>query len=104
MFLYREGKKKNASIEMYILPLLIHWLAGGCCCIGAGAGAPAGAPNISANGFPNCSRSSIAFDGAAPPVAPSAGPNRSTILPELDGGDDKKGFVAAPVGDDTFDC
>lgn len=95
---------KNECNQNVILPLLIHWLAAGCCCIGAGAGAPAGAPNISANGLPNCSRSSMAFDGAAPPEAPSAGPNRSTILPELDGGDDKKGFVAAPVGDDTFDC
>lgn len=82
---------------------------------------PTGASNISANGFPNCSKSSEAFvppavlPAPAAPVEPAAvagaAPNRSTIgAPALlAGGDDKNGFVsAAPappaVGEETFDC
>lgn len=70
-------------------------------CAGAGA-----APNISANGFPNCSRSSDAFAFGGWAEA-AVGPNKSTIFPELVG-DDKNGlFTAAdapPVGDVNFDC
>lgn len=62
----------------------------------------AGAPNISANGFPNCNRSSDAFEFCGGAGAE----NRSTILPEFVG-DDKNGlFTAAfaPCGEPTFDC
>ncbi len=79
------------------------------CCIGIWtAGAGAGAPNISANGFPNCKRSSEAFDGACAAAAVLSAPNRSTILAFAAdaGGEDKNGFVAAfaaeLVGDETF--
>lgn len=76
------------------------------------------ASNISANGLPNCSKSSEAFVACAcgPDAAAAAGwadaaPNRSTIgWPACAaGGDDRNGFVsaapAAPllVGDDSFD-
>lgn len=61
-------------------------------------------PNISANGFPNCNKSSDAFvfaDGCAPAAG---APNKSTIFPELVG-DDKNGLLAAAdCGDTTFDC
>lgn len=77
--------------------MLIHWFGACCCCCGW-----AGAPNISANGFPNCNKSSNAFDCCAGcTAAPSAGPNKSTIFPEDAGGDAKNGFVA--VGDPIFD-
>lgn len=82
---------------------------------------PTGASNMSAKGFPNCSKSSEALvppeapPAPAAPVVPAAvagaAPNRSTIgAPALlAGGDDKNGFVsAAPappeVGEETFDC
>lgn len=86
------------------LPLLIQFPDIGCC-----TGAGAGAANISANGFPNCNKSSEAFDEVCALAAvESGGPNKSTIFPELAGGDDKNGFVAALaalfVGDDTFVC
>lgn len=81
------------------LPLLIHWLPAAC-----GAGCWAGAaPNMSANGFPNCKRSSRAFVcccGAAPW---SAAPKRSTMLPDDAGGDERKGLLAF-VGDPILDC
>lgn len=67
--------------------------------------AGAGLPNISANGFPNCNRSSDAFEFGGRAEA-AVGPNKSTIFPEVVG-DDKNGLFAAadapPVGDD-FDC
>lgn len=58
---------------------------------------------MSANGFPNPSKSSEALLGATAADWPSAAPNKSTILvfAAAAGGDDKNGFVAA-VGDDTF--
>lgn len=65
-----------------------------------------GAPNISANGFPNCSKSSdaFAFGGCA---EAAVGPNKSTIFVALVG-DDKNGLFAAadapPVGDVNFVC
>lgn len=76
--------------------------------------------NISANGLPNCSKSSDAFvasacgtDAAAAAGWVDAAPNRSTIgWPACAaGGDDRNGFVsaalapAAPllVGDDNLD-
>lgn len=66
----------------------------------------AGLPNISANGFPNCNRSSDAFELGGTAEA-AVGPNKLTIFPELVG-DDKNGlFTAAdapPVGDVIFDC
>lgn len=88
--------KKNLFLASS--PLLIHWPdTGWGCCAGAGA------PNISANGFPNCNKSSKAFDGCAGCAdAPSAAPNKSTMLPDEAGGDDKNGFVA--VGEPIFDC
>lgn len=64
------------------------------------------APNISANGFPSCNKSSdaFAFGGWADAAV---GPNKSTILPDVVG-DDKNGlFTAAdapPVGDVNFVC
>lgn len=64
------------------------------------------APNISANGFPNCSKSSdaFAFGGCA---EAAVGPNKSTIFAALVG-DDKNGLFAAadapPVGDVNFVC
>lgn len=78
------------------------------------------ASNMSANGLPNCSKSSDAFvasdcdaDAAAAAGCADAAPNRSTIgWPACEaGGDDRNGFVsaalapAAPllVGDDTLD-
>lgn len=99
-----------------MLPLLcIHKLLA----LSAAPVAP-GAPlasNISANGLPNCSRSSealVAWPGGAAAAAAGcadAAPNRSTIgWPAwAAGGDDRNGFVsaapAAPllVGDDTLD-
>lgn len=84
-----------------------------------------GASNISANGFPNCNKSSDAFvppaaplplvAAAAPAAVAGVAPNRSTIgaPAPLAGGDDKNGFVnAAPapappppaVGEETLDC
>lgn len=92
------------------MPLLIHilllagWPADGCCCGGAGL------PNISANGLPNCSKSSEAFDCVfCAPAVESVPPNRSTIFVDCVG-DDKNGFVAAavaplpPVGDVSLVC
>lgn len=65
-----------------------------------------GAPNISANGFPNCSKSSDAFAFGGWAEA-AVGPNRSTIFAALVG-DDKNGLFAAadapPVGDVNFVC
>lgn len=103
-----------------MLPLLcIHKLLA----LSAAPVAP-GAPlasNMSANGLPNCSRSSEALVGwawawgaaAAAAGWADAAPNRSTIgWPAwAAGGDDRNGFVsaalapAAPllVGDDTLD-
>lgn len=64
------------------------------------------APNISANGFPSCNKSSDAFAFGGWAEA-AVGPNKSTIFPELVG-DDKNGlFTAAdapPTGDTTFVC
>lgn len=60
-----------------------------------------GLPNMSANGLPNCNKSSDAFALA---VWAAGALNRSTMLPELVG-DDKNGlFTAADVGDTTFVC
>lgn len=70
------------------------------------AAAGAGLPNISANGFPNCNKSSDAFEFGGWAEA-AVGPNKSTIFPEVVG-DDKNGLFAAadapPVGDVDFDC
>ena len=76
--------------------------------------APEEASNMSANGLPNCNKSSEAFVVAAAAVGcAEAAPNKSTIgaPAELAGGDDKKGFVSAAlappapllVGEDTLD-
>lgn len=75
------------------------------------AGAPDVPSNISANGLPNCSKSSDAFEAEAAADCAGAAPNKSTIgAPAEDaGGDDRNGFVsAAPappllVGEETFD-
>lgn len=75
-------------------------------------GAGAGVPNISANGLPNCSRSSDAFVAEVSDC--SAGllsvgePNKSTIgaLGCEEVGDDRNGLVnilLLLVGDATFD-
>lgn len=67
-----------------------------------GCGGGAGLPNMSANGFPNCNKSSDAFELAGTLEA-AVGPNKSTIFPEVVG-DDKNGlFAAALVGDANFD-
>lgn len=58
---------------------------------------------MSANGLPNCSRSSRALVCCCGAAAGSAAPNKSTMLPDDDGGDARKGFVAF-VGDPIFDC
>lgn len=77
-----------------------------------------GASNISANGLPNCNKSSEALVVPAAAVEPvpgcaEAAPNKSTIgWPAAEaGGDDKNGFVnaalaAAPplVGEETLCC
>lgn len=59
---------------------------------------------MSANGFPNCNKSSDAFDDGGTADA-AVGANKSTIFPELVG-DDKNGLFAAadapPVGDVNF--
>lgn len=91
-----EGYKESCDIS---LPLVIHWFAGACCG-GCWAGAP---PNISANGLPNCNRSSKAFVCCGWAAAWSAAPKKSTILPDPPGGDARKGFVAFDPGDPTFD-
>lgn len=84
-----------------------------------------GASNMSANGFPNCNKSSEAFVAPTRADVPEelmvpfpvdgteAAPNKSTIGAPAAGaavGDDKKGFVRAAlapspplVGDDNFD-
>lgn len=70
-----------------------------------GCAGGAGLPNISANGFPNCNKSSDAFAFGGWLEA-AVGPNKSTIFPEVVG-DDKNGlFTAAfapPVGEANFD-
>lgn len=79
------------------LPLFIHRLLAAA----GGGAAAAGALNISANGLPNCNKSSEAL------VAADAGagtpPNMSTMLALELVGDDKNGLLsAADVGDATF--
>lgn len=68
---------------------------------GAAAAAAGGALNISANGLPNCKRSSDALAGAGADTPP----NMSTILALELVGDDKNGLlIADDVGDATFVC
>lgn len=84
------------QLRKYLIPFPIHWFGAACCWGGAGA------PNMSANGFPSCNKSSNAFDCCCAGCAlPSAAPNKSTIFPDDAGGDDKNGFVA--VGEPIFD-
>lgn len=90
------------EVDYCALPLPIHMLlaATGGAAAAAAPGWPGPGPNMSANGLPNCSRSSeaLACAGCADP------PNKSTMFPELVG-DDKNGLftAAAPdVGDATF--
>lgn len=76
------------------------------CALPTNGWAGGGAPNISANGFPNCSKSSDAFAFGGWAEA-AVGPNKSTIFAALVG-DDKNGLFAAadapPVGDVSFVC
>lgn len=98
----REGKtfpqiSRNSFIKFHnhnIQPRspFIHWFV---CCTGAGGCAP----NISANGFPNCKRSSMAFVGCVWIAVGSAPPKRSTPP----AGDDRNGLLTI-VGEPTFDC
>lgn len=82
----------------------------GAACVGAGAAAPL--PNISANGFPNCNKSSEAFalELGAALVSCTGASKRSTMGAELAAGAAaKKGFVDGLIpplapGDETFDC
>lgn len=97
------------TARKYPIPFPIHILlppvTGATDCAGG-----AGEPNISANGLPNCSRSSDAFDeyadwfgsvGKLPP------PNRSTMLAWVAGGDERNGLLTAAmpeVGEVSFVC
>lgn len=96
---WKIKKIKNSTNFFYEfklkhLPLLIHALgaatADGCCC--------GWAPNMSANGFPNCSRSSSAVAGC---WGCAGALNKSTIFPDDAGGESKNGFVAVD-GEPTF--
>lgn len=100
--------KNKSKLKHQLLPLLIHALWG--TPVAAGCDVGPEPPNISANGFPSCNKSSDAFvfpkcDVVSMPVCPVGEPNRSTIGAEVcvDGGDDRNGFVRAPfVGDAIF--
>lgn len=77
---------------------------------GAAAGAAAGPlPNMSANGLPNCSKSSeaLALELGMARLSWTGASNRSTIGAELAvGAAARNGFVDGPLapGDDTLDC
>jgi hypothetical protein len=95
---YPRTLKEVVRRDSKSLPLVIHWLAGACWA-GGWAGA---APNMSANGLPNCKRSSSALVCCWGAAAWSAAPKKSTILPEPPGGEARKGFVPL-VGEPSFD-